>query len=1061
MSDLPSNFLERTATLDEVLGPEFITVEPGETAFELDDAFWNKWRHLTGNGDQRRFQNRITSSGWDEQACVSRLRGFRRIIDNPPPYWALTAKTLHLLFIGRGTEAAYAPDEANCTPFIELITPVLTNAQLTLERLLLSDGFPQKHAVQLSALATTSLRQSLVDLLGPVLFSLFKQHRQQLGKPNIGRDAYIAFVLRMQKSGYRQLFEARPLLLRLLATVHDQWLFSMQEFLLRLRRDLKLISNSILAQPIKCCLDDVKDFEFGLSDLHNEGRSVIIVVLRDHQKFVYKPKDLRPEANLTRLMTLLHNADTSMDLRVPRCSPQHGYGWMEFIENLSCNDLQQIESYYRRAGAWLAIFHVLDGSDIHDENLIACGDQPVPIDFEVLFQGGKAVEHAEDAFHIARDKIRHTVLSVGMLPTYARDHNQLSFESGGLQEGKSRTKTLVWSDLNTDQMNLDIVEIGRLNRANLPRLGEVFQQAREFQEFVVFGFESCMNLLMKLQKSLAMAQTLEGFKTLKFRKVYRPTYFYYYMLERLRDFKNWRNGLVWSVEVEFLFRLVDWDSVSARNLSCIANAEKQALLKLNIPHFTKTADGVHTLDGDGIDLTNNDIDGFSLVCARLSTLSSQDIERETYLIRLALSHTTPLRSTQPKEVRNWVGKLDSPFKIAEFVAKQAIRHRGTAAWLGLDWHADIGKSQLVVLGQDFYNGNGGIAIFLAAAAKLLKKADLAELAYEAITPVRKSLSSAEGGRLVQGSEIGGGVGLTSYLYVLTTLSELLEDASLMFDAEKLVQQINGDLIAKDKSFDVLAGSSGAILALLKYYKSHKDPRGLAMALKCGDHLLSKQETWRALVDNQSKQSKIQANGFAHGAAGISLALFHLARVSGRVDYHEAALKLVHFENASFSPVTSNWPDLRFRHLPDSTWACQWCHGAGGIGIARLCSAETLSSDIPTNRALNLLLLDVDRAISGVTSLDWPGPIDSLCCGNAGNVEFIKEVGIRLGRPELTKRAEIMFDSIIQRYRTEGEFAWSNGDDKLNVGLFRGLSGIGYSMLRSAHPQVLPNVLIWE
>jgi type 2 lantibiotic biosynthesis protein LanM len=1063
MHDLPPNFLERTATLDEVLGPEFMTVAPGEGAYELDDTFWTRWKYLVANGDENRFLRRLAWAGWDTESCSCRLQGFRRIPDLPPPGWSIRAQALLKLLTrsvpppSKSTKDAQDAD----TPFIELIAPVLADAQNSLRHLLLSGGFPIGQAQELSDRATTPLRQALVDLLGPILFSLFKQHSHHFDSVKSGNNNYLAFVLRMQLSGYRQLFEARPVLLRMLVKVQDQWLTSMHEFLLRLRDDMAMVSELVLEHPGRYELGDVKDFEFGLSDPHNEGRSVIVVVLGDRQKFLYKPKDLRPEANLIGLLTVLHHGDSDVDLRVPRCLTKSGYGWMEFIENLACDDRKQVESYYRRTGAWLALFHVLGGSDIHDENLIACGEHPVPVDFEVLFQGGVGVEHAEDAFHLAREKIRRTVLAVGMLPTFGRDHNKLSFEFGGLKEGKSITKTLVWRDLNTDSMTLDIEEVGRFQRANLPRLGEVIQEARDFQKIIVYGFESCMNLILKLRESAALAQALAGFKALSFRKVYRPTYFYYMMLERLRDFSSWRNGLAWSVEAEFLFRLVDWDSPSARKLPTIAKAEKRALLELNIPHFIEKADGTNENAADGVDFSSNDIGGFTLACTRLLTLSPLDIEREAHLIRLTLSQSTSSQDAKQKEIRTRIGGLDSPLKIAEFVMGQAIRHKGTAAWFGLDWHADLGKSQLVVLGQDFYNGNGGIAIFLAAAAKLLKRADLAHLVYEAIAPIRKSVNSAGGGILSQGNEIGGGIGLTSHVYVLTTLSDLLEDKELLDDAGRLVQRINNDLISRDKSFDVLAGSAGAILALLKYYQSRQDNRSLEMAIVCGEHLLSQKESWQEMVASPQQHSNIQANGFAHGSAGISLALFRLAQTSGRMAYREAAHKLVHFENSSFSSTARNWPDLRFRHLPDSTWACQWCHGAGGIGLARLCAAETLRFEGSADGAIHLLLKDVEHALEGVSSINWPGPLDSLCCGNVGNTEFIREVGARLGRPELILEANIMLEAVINRFRKEGDYAWSTGDAKFNIGLFRGLSGLGYAMLRAAHPGALPNVLIWE
>ena len=48
--------------------------------------------------------------------------------------------------------------------------------------------------------------------------------------------------------------------------------------------------------------------------------------------------------------------------------------------------------FFRRAGAWLALFHCFAASDMHQENMIAAGDHPVPIDLETILQA-TAEEH--------------------------------------------------------------------------------------------------------------------------------------------------------------------------------------------------------------------------------------------------------------------------------------------------------------------------------------------------------------------------------------------------------------------------------------------------------------------------------------------------------------------------------------------------------------------------------------------------------------------------------------------------------------------------------------------
>ena len=42
----------------------------------------------------------------------------------------------------------------------------------------------------------------------------------------------------------------------------------------------------------------------------------------------------------------------------------------------------------------------------------------------------------------------------------------------------------------------------------------------------------------------------------------------------------------------------------------------------------------------------------------------------------------------------------------------------------------------------------------------------------------------------------------------------------------------------------------------------------------------------------------------------------------------------------------------------------------------------------------------------------------------------------------------------------GDYHWSNGTNRFNLGLFRGIAGVGYTLLRAVDHS-LPNVLVWE
>ena len=87
--------------------------------------------------------------------------------------------------------------------------------------------------------------------------------------------------------------------------------------------------------------------------------------------------------------------------------------------------------------------------------------------------------------------------------------------------------------------------------------------------------------------------------------------------------------------------------------------------------------------------------------------------------------------------------------------------------------------------------------------------------------------------------------------------------------------------------------------------------------------------------------------------------------------------------------------------------------------------------------------------------------DCLCCGNSGRIDFLLTAGHRFGRENLIARARAETETQLSSARRTGSFRLERRGDDLQPGLFRGLSGIGYTLLRVAHPGKVPGILMWE
>src|SRR5205823_11480768 len=195
-----------------------------------------------------------------------------------------------------------------------------------------------------------------------------------------------------------------------------------------------------------------------------------------------------------------------------------------------------------------------------------------------------------------------------------------------------------------------------------------------------------------------------------------------------------------------------------------------------------------------------------------------------------------------------------------------------------------------------------------------------------------------------------------------------------------------------------------------------------------------------------------STGFSHGVAGIAYALLRLYEITGAAELIEAAEEAIAYETSVFSAEVGNWPDLVAADSP--SFFVRWCHGAAGIGLARLGGISVLDT--------SQIRMDIQVAAATSQQFGIDG-IDHLCCGNLGRVEMLLEIGRSLARPDLEAAAAASAAQVVARAQQTGSFAMHPSlPNGINCpGFFQGTTGIGYELLRLAYPDALPSVLSWK
>jgi len=1063
------------ATIDELLSDDFKPLHGQKGDADLAARRLAAWCRSCASGDWSLFGRRLERDGLAFDQVLTKFATVHRNASASLPAWISDAIWIEAALQSQTKKAEpnAAPDQTEPCAFEHLFTPVVERAES-----LLWSGIDARMSANLNESANACLRLSLLtelsDLSAPAVYERFVKARKT-GGPSVdaekqrqvaGTARYDQFVTEMKAGGFRSLFEDKPVLLRLIATITRQWLDTSREFVLRLDADLATIRRHILGSSSG---SRVARIESDLSDPHNGGHSVKIVSFEDGARVVYKPKDLRLDATWYGLVERLNRAEPPLDLKAVRAIARDGYGWTEFIAHAGCADREGCKRFFRRAGAWLALFHCFIASDMHQENMIAAGDYPVPIDLETILQataeGYKTQDPQNQAFEAAMDIIANSVMTVGLLPAYGRTPNNRVFAMGGMTADWNSKIKLKWDNINSDEMRPVKSQEVSATSPNLPHVDRRYAKIDDHIEEFVSGFEDYANFLLRQNREGKAGVLFDGFAGIPVRKVIRPTRFYYMLLQRLKNQRTMDDGVIWSAQADFIARLSEWEN-NFDPVWPLQRAERSALLALNVPHFVSPNDGNEIRDGFGISVHTDATPGIARARARLDSLDEKEIAWQIEIIR-ANMNATPKSAKLARSGRDlkFAARSDAAVvptketfiaeadRIAAELSHHAIRRGPGAAWIGLDWLGDAEVFQLVCLGPDLYNGVSGIAVFLAAHAAVTGCKYSVDLALAGVSRLRNDLKGRNATRLARSLGIGGATGLGSIVYALAVMSQFLHDDDLLMDAHVVAELFNDDLIAADKQLDVVGGSAGAILGLLRLYRDGQSDDVLRRATKCGEHLLGQSQ-----LEREGRRSWVgqgfgphPLNGMSHGAAGFAYALASLAAATGREEFARAASECIAFENFSYDAAHNNWPDLR--GAGHASWPCRWCHGAPGIGLARIATIKRARLD---NK---LLATDIGNALEGVER-GWLGDVDTLCCGALGSIEFFCEAGRALGRNDLCELASRRLMIILDAARSTGDYRWNSGKRQFNLGLFRGLAGVGYTALRLADGS-LPNILIWD
>jgi type 2 lantibiotic biosynthesis protein LanM len=1047
-----------------------------------------RWRDICAKGSNDEFLRRLSEDGLTLEE-VKRVIGTPRPVSQPDEQLPPWCEFLHEALLGTHSwndADIFEPGvHDRALPFYPLIAPF---ARLAVRRLRNSvefscvtdgavDGLIRKLHARLAYLSVKTHHLEFVIFRSTRESSLAPVLRRALGESS---DVfYREFVRSFYDGEWRRFLLEYAVLARQLAVISMDWADAMTDILCRLHadRDSLCAEFSVGQDPGK-----VVEIESEVSDFHRQGRASAVLSFESGLKVVYKPKSLDTDLLFNRLIDWTNQQPGILPLSAVPTLHREDYGWQLFVSHQACSDKDEAHGFYQRMGQLLGLVYALEGYDCHHENLVAAGETPYLIDTETIFNPYKEMDSASgdqlDAARLASKTLYYSVVRTGLLPTWSLGDDGSKRDISGLggagEQHNDPFRVTTWISGNSDDIRIERTAATIMQHGNQPAepSGETIH-AEGFVDDIRAGFSAFYRALLANRDSFL--HEIESWPPVQVRFVRKPTQLYADTLRRLMEPKALRDGMNWSIEVDYQSRMFLAAKTDHSGVWNLLREEFNSLIRGDIPHFRVPTDSldIHGAEGSTIVSGYFTTDCKVRLTEKIRALSDNDLALQdryiTYSFYARAARTIhdepdalaylndPIKTSNdlllPAEPAECI---EVATKIGEELIREALlADDGSISWIALEYMQDAGIFQFQPVSYNLYSGTAGIACFLAALGRVSGRPEFSDAAWDATRPLFRM---AEEGHesIIHLSGLGVGVGLGSLIYGFAYLADMFgpgERRDMCLEtATRCAEQIDERALQADHRHDVMFGSAGAILAL---YRLELVGAGTSVADRVSalaQHLMDARIVTDSGHNIVPTLRSAAATGFSHGTAGTALALARAGALTSTQLYVDAALEHVEFEELLYDPKKKNYPDYRSEPGRPS-FITAWCHGSPGIGLARLRLYQLTGEARLRDQAERAM------ATTGGFTLDH---LDHICCGNLGRIDIQLEFAREMQDETLKMSVRRDAAYVLNRYHEKGGFRMfmNTPTQVFSPGLFVGAAGAGMTLLRLAD-ESLPCIMAFD
>lgn len=748
-----------------------------------------------------------------------------------------------------------------------------------------------------------------------------------------------------------------PVLEHLLSSVTTNFKNNAVDFALALAEDYSDVSEKF--QLPRDLNDKSVKIELTDGELHCNSRSIVIVSIDGEKAFAYKPRNLAAEAELTATLREF-SSDLGFNTAwvLPEYIVRQEYGWVKWVSYREAKNESDVKRFYTRAGYLIGFSELFAISDLHNGNLIAHCDSPVPVDLEAALTPQLRSAGAEEVGTYGA----WNLLGTGLLPSATwKGGDLVGIDTSGLGGLASQYCSMsVYQNTKKGELDEEFSEEGTTIEPslNVLRLCGEIQKPWAYLDQLEAGYRIALTTIPKRPRAVAVLDKLAVMET---RYIHQSTAGYHFALQAsmhpclLTDSQERRSYLISCL------------SATSSDNPELLQAEVLACEHGDVPRFVGIPSSIDVREPAYL-VSSTQIPGACLSGIQNSAqmVASFSEERIAFGVRLlrgsikaldihyanGTSFKSSLLVSKQADVDDVAAKAP---EVADFCTAARESWEATRRYIArqensngdrslLHWYgcktSPSGGMEFGQIGTDFYHGSSGILL----AMQLLGRGDITDL-------LRRATRTAISELKRDITKLGGSyIGLASAILPLYAMISRAQDpfaTELMVEAKAKFERAveSRHPMQYFVGSDLICGVAGALNVAAIMYSVTEDAEWRSLAEGTARILMAQvRESNGALVIPSGKSVSVDKDacltGLSHGQIGIAVALSNYAQRCLPDTAHRAAVEdlidsLTRWELSRYCEEECNWPDYRVRSAAQDVQSFEfgWSHGAPGIYLA--------------------------------------------------------------------------------------------------------------------------------